>query len=94
MYEINNLKLEIVQIMPQVQCTGRILLYNLHYDHKHNTVAHDNQDKRWGIFRVTEKAEIALVMERYRAGNRMRKEQHSPCRMTDRGWNEKNQSGP
>jgi len=77
-----------------ITLTGRILLYNLHYDHKHNTVAHDNQDKRWGIFRVTKKAEIALVMERYRACNRMRKEQHSPCRMTDRGWNEKNQSGP
>ena len=86
--------LEVFQQLETTTLTGRILLYNLHYDHEHNTVAHDNQAKRWGIFRVTEEAEIALVMERYRAGNRMRKEQHSPCRMTDRGWNEKNQSGP
>ena len=72
-----------------VHDTGRILLYNLHYDHEHNTVAHDNQDKRWSIFRITEKAEIDVVMGSCCADNRMRKEQHSPCRMTDRGWNGK-----
>jgi len=43
-----------------------------------------------GHFQGRKKADdIELLMERRYAGNHLRKEQLSPCLMTDRGWNGK-----